>query len=262
MEEALRAARYPDLVLRFALIEQAPLFRGVARAELSLLAERARDRRVRRGQTLFQEGEPAGEIGVLGTGRVKLTQLSASGEEIILRLVGAGELLGGLGVPRGGASTTTAQAMEASHALLWERRGFEEVMERIPALHRNALRIMAERLRSLEDRYREVATERVPQRLAHALLRLIGQIGRPDSGGVLVALSREELAQMTGTTLFSVSRLLSQWESQGMVRARREAVIVDDTRALIAVAERQPVECPLPEERLPADCPVREASKA
>jgi CRP-like cAMP-binding protein len=77
----------------------------------------------------------------------------------------------------------------------------------MPVLQRNALRIVSERLRNLEQRYRELATERVGQRLARAILRLVGQIGRPSEGRVLVSLTRDESAQPTGTTQFTVSRL-------------------------------------------------------
>jgi CRP-like cAMP-binding protein len=92
----------------------------------------------------------------------------------------------------------------------------------------------------LEERYRELATERVPPRLARALVRLVGHVGRPCEAGVRVALTREELAQMVGTTLFTVSRLLSQWESNGLVLGRREAVVVRDLSGLADFADGPP----------------------
>ncbi len=240
-----KPAHEPNLAeLRLALIEQAPLFRGMTRSELRQLAERACDRRVPRGQAVFVEGEPTDAVTLLGLGRVKLTQLSAAGDEVILRLMGPGELLGGVGAPAGETYTSSALAMEACHVVCWERKVFDDALDFLPALQRNALRIVAERLRNLEERYRELATERLPQRLAHALLRLVRQVGRPDSGGVAIAMSREELAQMTGTTVFSVSRLISEWESQQILRPRREAVIIDDRLALTRIAEAQPLERP------------------
>ena len=102
------------------------------------------------------------------------------------------------------------------------------------------MRIVVQRLLNAEERCREIATEKVPQRLSRTLCRLVGQVGRPSEGGVLVALTREELAQMTGTTLFTVSRLFSQWEEQGVIRPRREGVLIDDAAGLDAASPKRP----------------------
>ena len=236
MADELRFPR-PATDFRLYYVEQAPLFRGLSRAQCSQIVAFAREQRVGRKQCFFVEGEPAEEVCVLGSGRVKITQLTAMGHQIILRLTGPGEVFGGLGVVSGAFHSSTAEALEPSHALVWPRRGLEELAEHIPALQRNALRIVSERLRHLEQRYSELATERVGQRLARALLRLVGQIGRPSQGSVLVSLTRDELAQLTGTTQFTVSRLLCEWESRGLVTPRREGVLIDDGPGLVALAE-------------------------
>jgi CRP-like cAMP-binding protein len=101
-----------------------------------------------------------------------------------------------------------------------------------PQIRKNASFVLATRLNELEERFREVATERVAKRVALALLRLLKHIGRDVHGGVEVSLSREELAQMTGTTLFTISRLLSKWGEMGFILPRREAVLVRDSRLL------------------------------
>lgn len=93
-----------------------------------------------------------------------------------------------------------------------------------------------------QDRYRELATERVERRVARALLRLVAQIGRPEEDGVTVAapLARQDLAEMTGTTLFTVSRILSAWEGQGIVSTGRERVTLRDSALLARIAEDLP----------------------
>ena len=96
----------------------------------------------------------------------------------------------------------------------------------------NASHILAVRLNELEERFREVATEKVAKRVAYALLRLLKHIGKKVNGGVEVSLSREELAQMTGTTLFTISRLFSKWDELGYVLPRRNAVVVCDNHML------------------------------
>jgi CRP-like cAMP-binding protein len=230
----------PEARRRIASIQQAPLFRGATEAETWELATHARDRRALRKEFFLQEGEPALESLLLCSGRVKLTQLSAEGHEYIIRLVGPGEHFGSLGLPPGGTHGSTAQALEDSLALAWDRRQFEELIDRSPALHRNALRIVAQRLRSAEEHARELATERVAQRLSRTLSRLVGQVGRPAEGAVFVSLTREELAQMVGTTLFTVSRIFSAWETEGLIRPRREGVLVDDSARLVRIADSPP----------------------
>ncbi len=221
-------------------VEQAPLFRGLTRGQCAEIVAASYERRIARKQSFFGEGEPADEVCVLGTGRLKMTQLTTGGQQIIVRLTGPGEVFGGLGMVSGAPYAATAEALEPSHALIWPRRTLEALAERMPVLQRNALRIVSERLRHLEQRYRELATERVGQRLARALLRLVGQIGRPCEGRVLVSLTRDELAQLTGTTQFTVSRLLWEWESLGLVTPRREGVLVDDSPGLVALSETEP----------------------
>jgi CRP-like cAMP-binding protein len=99
------------------------------------------------------------------------------------------------------------------------------------------VQVLGDHLMELEERFREVATERVGSRVARQLLRLQEQIGRPVHGVIEIGLSRHELAQMTGTTLFTVSRLLSAWESCGIVSARRESVTICDVESLRAISE-------------------------
>jgi CRP-like cAMP-binding protein len=110
-------------------------------------------------------------------------------------------------------------------------------VDRFSVLHQNMARILGEDLMELEERFREVATEKVGTRVARQLARLMERIGRPVNAGVEISLSREELAQMTGTTLFTVSRLFSAWEARGIVRPQREAVTICDAQSLLALSE-------------------------
>jgi CRP-like cAMP-binding protein len=122
-------------------------------------------------------------------------------------------------------------------ALVWDAPTFKALVARYPVLHQNMVRILSEDLGELEERFREVATERVAPRVARQLVRLLARIGRSANGAVEVSLTREELAQMTGTTLFTVSRLLSAWEERGMVKPRRESVTVCDVALLRAMSK-------------------------
>jgi CRP-like cAMP-binding protein len=109
---------------------------------------------------------------------------------------------------------------------------FETVSRRFPVLRFNAALILSKQLRDMEDRFREVSTERVGTRLSRQVIRLMNQVGMPMNGGVEISISREELSQLIGTTMYTVSRLLSEWDRRGIVEARRESVLIHDLGAL------------------------------
>ena len=123
--------------------------------------------------------------------------------------------------------------------LAWDETEMHRLMEQIPQISINALGILASRVREFQDRLRELATERVERRIAHTLLRLARQTGRKVPEGVLIDmhLTRQDLAEMTGTTLYTVSRTLSQWEAQGLVQSSRERVVIRFPHGLVSIAE-------------------------
>lgn len=217
--------------------ERPPLFAGMLPCDYARISAAARVKEFTRGQMLYNEGDPVSQVLLLTSGFVKITKFGQSGTEVILRLGVPGDVLGSLGLFSTGAHCTTAQAFRLCRALVWDAPAFKTMVERFPVLHHNMVGILGEYLLELEDRFREVATERVGPRVARQLVRLLKQIGRPVNGAVEIGLSREDLAQMTGTTLFTVSRLLSAWEARGMVLPRREAVTICDVQSLRAVSE-------------------------
>jgi CRP/FNR family transcriptional regulator, nitrogen oxide reductase regulator len=136
-----------------------------------------------------------------------------------------------------GRHTTTAQALRVSYAFVWEARVFQILVEPLPVVHQNMIRLVGEHLEELERRFGELAKERVAARLARQLIRLQEQIGRRINGPVEIRLSREELAQMTGTTLFTISRRLGVWEARGLVNLRRDSVTICDLELLRRIFE-------------------------
>ena len=198
---------------------------------------------VRRRQPIFQEGDETGVCWLLVSGLAKIAQSTDGGRMIIHRLVGTGELLGGFGAGLDSPTpSTSAYALDPSIVLAVEQTLFERTMQRHPALARNAVRVLTERLRQMEDDHMRLATCKVEDRLAEILVRLAERVGRACAEGVQLGLTREDLAQMVGTNHFSVSRQLAQWEVEGFVLSRREVVVVKDgpgllraTRARMAV---------------------------
>jgi CRP-like cAMP-binding protein len=219
-------------------MQQFPVFATLSASELKEVTSAAHEKLLPRRETIYNEGDPIREVFLLTTGCVKVTQLGPNGQEVILRLHGPSELIGAQGLSAGKLHLATARAIQTSTALVWEASVFESISDRIPSLRRNTARILGERLQEMEERFREISTQKVAPRLSHQLIRLLNQLGRgTDHQSVEIGLSREELAQLTGTTLFTVSRLLSQWEKQGIVSSRREAVVVCNVQSLAALSE-------------------------
>ena len=225
-------------------LRESILFRGLDDEILLEIVRAGRLRRVRDGGYFFHEGEPARVLYVLVAGRVKFTQVTAEGHQVLVRVSGPGEVFGAVAALGDAVHPAAAQAHADSAALGWTSEVITGLMERFPKMALNVVRFLAGRVKEFQDRYRELATERVERRVAHALLRLANQIGRQMDNGILIdlTLSRQDIAEMTGTTIFTVSRILSSWEAQGLIESGRERVLVRDPQALTAIAEDLPPE--------------------
>ena len=223
---------YPE-----AVDARPPLFSGILPQDYSRVAAAARVKEFARGDMLFVGGDTVQQVLLLTSGFAKISQFGLNGTEVILRLSSPGDVLGATGLFTTGHHYTTCEAFRACRALVWDALTFKTLISRYPLLHQNMVRILSEDLLELQERFREVATERVAPRVARQLVRLLKRIGRSVNGAVEVSLTREELAQMTGTTLFTVSRLLSSWEARGVVLPRREGVTICNVQALRAIAE-------------------------
>ena len=218
-------------------IQRIPIFANLSAVDSNAILSAAHEKEFGRRQTIFVEGAPCRQVLLLLTGCVKTTQLGPTGCEVILRLNGPGELIGAVESYLGNNNLVTARTTQTTTALVWEASTFEAVSDRFPVLRRNTARLLGFRLQELEERFREISTQKVAPRLSQQLIRLSNQLRQHSQGVLEIGLSREELAQLTGTTLFTVSRLLCQWERQGIVSTRREAVVVRNLKALMEMSE-------------------------
>lgn len=223
---------------RTQVVRGATLFAGIPDEECASIVATAWDRSYPPGKTIFFEGDPVQQVVLLLSGSVKLSQCGVQGREAILRIVGPLETLCAECFPKF-SHRSTAQTITASSALVWEAIKFEAVAQRYPAFGRNISCALLHTLNQLEVRFRELSTEKVGPRLSSQLLRLARQVGRPTNGHVEIKLSQRDLAQLTGTTLFTVSRLLGQWEALGAVRPLRQGIVVLDPAALEALADSE-----------------------
>ena len=223
-------------------IEKLPLFRGVAREDLSRLVQTAHRKDLQAGEFFFFQGDSAERMYILVQGRVKLSQMGPDGQQALIRVIAPVSLFALVAITRAENYLVTAQAAEASQALYWTRRELMEFILQVPQMAMNAMGIMAESLQEIQERFRQVTTERVEQRLAHTLMRLAAQSGVKVEQGILIdlPLTRQDLAEMSGTTLYTVSRMLSQWERDGLVIAGREQVTLRNLQGLARIVEADP----------------------
>ena len=224
------------------LLAGSPLFRGSDTAELEAALEVARHREVTKGEYFFLQGEPAIAFYILVEGRVRMTQITPEGHQVIIHFMGPGD---GMGIIVALSNTTyplAAEAVADCLALKWDYGSTIRLMEQHSRLALNGLRLVAGRFHELQNRYRELATERVERRVARALLRLTRQTGKRVEEGILLdlPLSRQDLGEMTGTTLYTVSRILSNWENEGLIQTGRERIIVREPHSLVIIAEDLP----------------------
>jgi CRP-like cAMP-binding protein len=221
---------------RVALVERFPLFTDITSAECAAIVSSSHERNYLRREKIFLERDPITQVMLLTAGCVKEMQYSKNGGEVILRLDGPGELVGPASASEKG-HCSAAQAIHRSKALVWGTDTFNGFVVRFPTLQRNTARILDGRLAAMQQRFREVSTDTVASRVSNELLRLLNQMGQRVNGHVRISLSREELAQLTATSLFTVSRLLSKWEEHGIIKPVRGAVLVRNIPALRQVAQ-------------------------
>jgi CRP/FNR family transcriptional regulator, nitrogen oxide reductase regulator len=216
-----------------------PIFKGLSASEMNAVAEKAHIRKVSADEFFFLQGDPADEIYILRAGRVKITQINPEGQQVLMRIVGPWSLFAVIALMDLEEYPASAQAADDSQALAWSKKDLLGLVIQVPRLSLNLMHLMGNHLKEFQDRFRELATERVERRLARALLRLANQTGRKTPQGVQIdfPLSRQDLAEMTGTTLYTVSRILSQWETQQLIISGRERVVICNPHGLVHIAE-------------------------
>lgn len=194
------------------------------------------------GAFLFHQGEESTMMYVLISGRVKLSMVTDEGDQVIVNYFGPGEGLGIVVALNEHPYPLSAEAIEPCSAVGWRQETMHDLMQDHAQLAINGLKMVGGRFTQMMSRFQDLATQQVEQRVARALMRLVRQFGRRTEEGLLIdiALSREDLAQMTGTNLYNVSRILSKWESNGLIATGRKRITLLQAHEMVALAEDIP----------------------
>lgn len=227
-----RAPACPVPGEKFALAQNFLLFSGVSPADYATILSSGHEKHLSRRQPLFSIGDPVGQIFLLLSGTIKITQVGAKGTEIILRLSGTGDLVGSVALWPECKHNSSAQALQPCSALVWDSPTFARLLEHFATLRRNIFQVLEERLHETEQRLREISTEDVASRLSSELIRISTRLRYGADGNEEVRLSHTDLAQLTGTTLSTVSRLLSRWHKLGIISVGRAGVQIRNIAAL------------------------------
>jgi CRP/FNR family transcriptional regulator, nitrogen oxide reductase regulator len=224
-----------------SLIHALPIFCAMGEAELDDVIAHAKAQRIPKGTSVFQQGEIAKAFFVLLHGRLKVVKVTPQGQQVLIRFVNPGDIYGIAKALRREDYPATATAVIDSVTLVWPSEIWDGFMAAHPSLAVNVMQMMGDRLQEAHTRVKELSTEEVEHRVAHTLLRVVAQSGRATEEGVLVdfPITQQDLAQASGTTFHSVSRILSVWESEGLVALGRRKIVVRDVQGLSHVAERR-----------------------
>ncbi len=214
------------------------IFDGLSLSERQAWLEAAERRDLGRGQVLARQGEPAETFFLVESGLLKLTQSTAGGDQVIVRFVGSTEPFGGVVAIDRAAYPVSALAVGPARVRAWTSEGLARLLAAHPQVRTNIMREMADHMTAAMTRVRELTSERVEQRVARSLVRLVQQCGQQTPEGLLIphAITRQELAELSGTTLYTASRTLAAWQAEGLLRPAGRRVIVRDLKRLEALA--------------------------
>lgn len=225
--------------LHRATIAALPLFQGLQEKDLDRILSCAHAASFPKGTTIFDQDEEATSFCLLLSGHIRVVRTSPDGHQVIARYINEGELFG-IAVTMG-RPTYPASAVAAVDCVViaWPNAEWPKLQSLYPTFGASASKAIGMRLLEAQDRVMELSTERVEQRIASTLLRLARQSGRKVADGIQIdfPITRQDIAEMTGSTLHTASRILSAWEGKGFVKSGRQKVIVVDPHELLLIEE-------------------------
>ncbi|QYX58659.1 Crp/Fnr family transcriptional regulator [Roseovarius sp. SCSIO 43702] len=222
-----------------SLLSHLPPFSRLERQQIRTILDQATSRRYEANSHLFDEGDPAERFYMLLDGYVRVVRVTPHGEQVTALHIPAGQLLG---IARAlGRDTYPATAITAAESIVlsWPMRLWDQFVAEYEGFATETYKTIGNRMGEMNTRIVELATQQVEQRVANALLRLINQTGRKVSDGIEIdfPITRQDLSELTATTLHTVSRLLSAWEKRGLVASKRKRITVRDPHKLMLLSQ-------------------------
>jgi CRP-like cAMP-binding protein len=220
------------------VIRRTTMFKRLSELDRKHLAAVSHIKRYGKGDRVFGEGEPSDVFTVVASGRVKIVKMTPAGKDVILEIFGTGDPFGAVAAYEGRPFPASAIALEDTVCLITPRNAFFALLEQHPSLVRGLLLGLTQRLVELTNRLTEMTGGRVEARIARLFLKLADNMGRPGAGGIAIpmSLSRQELADLTGTTIETCIRVMSRWGKEDLVRTEKDGFVIADKAALEELA--------------------------
>lgn len=215
-------------------LRKTPIFSGMDDGELDEIVPLVVKRKLKKNTVVFHENDPASTFYLVKTGMVKIYKASADGREQVLTMLGDGQIFGDVPAFDGGPYPASAATMSDSEIYLIRREDLNEVVRRHPEIALKIIRVLGLRLRQALELVRDLSFKQVPHRLAGLLSRLADDYGTETEAGILIELplSRQELADIVGTTRETVTRELKKMEKQKMLELNRRLITITDREKL------------------------------
>ena len=228
-----------DLELRLYILSRLPFFSGLPASTIREVNPLFTERGYTRGEVIYFEKSPANRLYVVADGNIKLMRHTLSGKDVMLDILDQGEFFGSLTQTEADTYAETAQAHTPVCTLSIEGSNFRQILNHHPPVAIKVMGIMAQRLRESQEMVRLLSTSSVEQRIAHVLLKLGDKLGETDDNGLLIQLplGRGDLAELSGTTTETASRVMSQLQKEGLIRTGRRWVAIMDQPGLAALTE-------------------------
>lgn len=209
-----------------------PLLAALRREDREAVAPLCRMRGYEKGETIFREGDPADRIHFVHLGRVKIVK-SAGARDVIVEILGPGEPVGAVAVFERRPFPASAVTLEPSGILSIPEREFFALLEKRPEMMRHLLAGLTLRLMMVNKRLADL-TGSAEQRAARLFLTLADRVGVSSADGVRIpiTLSRQEIADLLGTTLETAIRLMSRWQKEAIVLTEKDGFVIPDPAKL------------------------------
>lgn len=219
------------------------LFAGLLASALAEVAASARVRYLPKNTRVFAQAEVAQRCHALLRGRIRITQSDEGGEQLVVRFIGPGETFGTVALFTDHAYPAEARAVLDSVEVSWSEADLRDLMGRYPRIALNLAQVIGSRLQEVQQRLRELATQRVHRRIAHALVRFANHAAAEQGGDSAIdfPLRRKDLAEMCGATLHTASRVLTAWEKAGLISSTRQHVTIRKLGEIRRIAEDEGV---------------------
>jgi len=237
---SMKSARRPSTrnQLDESLLSTLPPFASLDTTAIVEILGQATTRRFDAGDTVFVEGDDADRFYLLLDGYIRVVRITPDGDQIIALHIPSGQLFG---IAKAlGRDTYPATAITATETIVlsWPMSLWDEFAARYQGFSTETYKTVGQRIGDINNRIVEMATQHVEQRIACAILRLINQTGHkvPDGIEINFPITRQNLSEMTGTTLHTVSRLLSAWEKDGIVKSERKKITVCNPHRLVVLS--------------------------